>query len=312
VGQARSSQFLLRPGTADLRIGTMVKTICGLLRLGPLLSPQRVLALARSLVVRSQHRLSGERLSALRSAAEALLLWPEPAGSAAAELLSATHAEAALPAGGAWLAVDADARWLRRALCAQSEAALLTRQPAKRWGTPCTAPSTSGPPRTGHGRRASCWCLGRRPRRSTRRRCARHYARCCSRSRAAATRDGPPPPALPPFPSAPRRRQRRYQSPPRPARRAGEWGGGVGGGVGGGGGGRGRGASLLSHPPFGTRPSPPGPAPRRPGPQDGEKEVTDMFSFYSLPSSVLKHEKHPKLHAATATTTSQTRRRSSS
>ncbi|EOD22335.1 hypothetical protein EMIHUDRAFT_450767 [Emiliania huxleyi CCMP1516] len=26
--------------------------------------------------------------------------------------------------------------------------------------------------------------------------------------------------------------------------------------------------------------------------------VTDMFSFYSLPSSVLKHEKHTKLHAA--------------
>jgi len=32
--------------------------------------------------------------------------------------------------------------------------------------------------------------------------------------------------------------------------------------------------------------------------EDGEKEVTDMFSFYSLPSSVLKHEKHTKLHAA--------------
>ena len=73
---ALATQFLLRPGTADLRIGTMVKTICGLLRLGPLLSPQRALAalaLARSLV-RSQHRLSGERLSALRSAAKALLL----------------------------------------------------------------------------------------------------------------------------------------------------------------------------------------------------------------------------------------------
>mmetsp|Transcript_14206 Transcript_14206/g.45508 ORF Transcript_14206/g.45508 Transcript_14206/m.45508 type:complete len:790 (+) Transcript_14206:54-2423(+) len=124
---ALATQFLLRPGTADLRIGTMVKTICGLLRLGPLLSPQRALAalaLARSLV-RSQHRLSGERLSALRSAAKALLLWPEPCGSSAAELLSAIHAEAALPAGGAWLAVDADARWLRRALCEVREAALL-------------------------------------------------------------------------------------------------------------------------------------------------------------------------------------------
>jgi len=28
------------------------------------------------------------------------------------------------------------------------------------------------------------------------------------------------------------------------------------------------------------------------------KELTDMFSFYSLPSSILKHDKHSKLHAA--------------